>query len=108
MSDDLEVQRRQIAQLLGDGLATQWQHRAYDDAKIARVLRNLSELAPDDVAGKISISGFTLNPYIGNEDPDLEQACSTCMYFEAHRRYCSLPELKLAAEPKWSCVLWRI
>ena len=87
---------------------TEFQRRAYTDAAIQHVLAKLHALAPDDLSGKLRVAGFTPAPHVGEEDPDIEQSCKTCMYFEAHRRYCALPELKLSVEPEWSCVLWRI
>ena len=108
MAESLDDQRRQIGDLLTSGLATDSQQRAYTDADIQRVLKQLNALAPEDLTSKLRVAGFTATPYVGDEDPDIEQSCSTCMYYEAHRRYCALPELKLAVEPQWSCVLWRI
>jgi hypothetical protein len=108
MAEQLDEQRAELERLLGEGLQTEWQHRAYDDAEIQSVLRRLNELPGDDHAGKLRVGGFTLTPYVGEADPEIEQSCRTCMYYEAHRRYCALPELKLPVEPDWSCVLWRI
>lgn len=104
----LEVQRQTIAAALSGGLATAWHSRAYEDADVRRVVAALHTLDADDVTGKIRLSGFTLQPYVNREAPEIEQACSTCMYYESHRRYCNLPELDLGVEPQWSCVLWRI
>lgn len=104
----LQGQREAIAAALQRGLVTDWQRRAYSDAEIRRVIDALQALAPDDLQGRLRLTGFTLIPYVGEEDPEIEQACSTCMYYESHRRYCNLPELKLGVEPEWSCILWRI
>jgi hypothetical protein len=105
---DLQAQRAAIADTLARGLATEWQQRAYNDAEIRRVVDALQALTPDDLAGRLRLGGFTLEPYVGDEDPEIEQSCSTCMYFESHRRWCNLPELKLGVEPEWCCVLWRV
>ncbi len=107
-SPELEVERRAIEAALRSGLVTDWQHRAYDSADVLRVVDALQALAPDDIRGRLRVGGFTLAPYVGAEDPEIEQACSSCMYFELHRRWCNLPELKLAVEAEWSCVLWRV
>jgi hypothetical protein len=104
----LQVQRAAIAAALQRGLATDWRQRAYSDAEVRRLIDALQALAPNDVEGRLRLSGFTLAPYVGDEDPEIEQSCSTCMYFESHRRYCNLPELKLGVEPDWSCTLWRV
>ena len=103
-----QAQRAAIADMLQRGLATHWQPRAYSDAEIRRVVDALQALAPDDVQGRLRLGGFQMEPYVGDEDPEIEQSCSTCMYFEPHRRWCNLPELKLSVEPKWSCILWRV
>ncbi len=108
MTDDLDQQRSAIGSELADGLQTDWQERAYTDAEIRRVVQALQALAADDLQGRLRIAGFTPTPYVAAEDPEIEQSCSTCMYYEAHRRYCALPELTMAVEPEWSCVLWRI
>lgn len=108
MSDALDTQRERIRQLLEDGLQTNWQQRAYSDEEIRSVVTQLHELKPDDLQGRLRIGGFTLTPYVGDDDPEIEQSCLTCMYYEPHRRYCALPALKLAVEPEWSCILWRI
>jgi hypothetical protein len=105
---DLQAQRAAVADALRRGLATHWQQRAYSDVEIRRIVDALQALAPDDVEGRLRLGGFTLKPYVGDEDPEIEQSCSTCMYYESHHRYCNLPELKLGVEPDWSCILWRV
>ena len=107
-NDDLQAQRDAIASALSGGLATDWAQRAYSDADIRRVVDALQALAPDDLLGRLRLGGFTLTPYVGEEDPEIDQACSSCMYYEVHRRWCNLPELKLGVEPEWSCILWRV
>lgn len=104
----LQAQRDAIAAALQAGLATNWRQRAYADTEIRRTLDALQALAADDLMGRLRLAGFTLQPYVGPEDPEIEQACGTCMYYEAHHRWCNLPALKLAVEPQWSCILWRV
>ena len=104
----LARQRDAIRSALQRGLATDWSQRTYTDAEVRRVVDALQGLAPEDLVGRLHLAGFTLVPFVGAEDPEIEQACSTCMYYESHRRYCNLPELKLGVEPEWSCVLWRV
>jgi hypothetical protein len=104
----LEVQRQTISAALAGGLATAWQSRAYEDADVRCLVGALQALGADDVIGKIRLAGFTLQPFVNREAPEIEQSCSTCMYYESHRRYCNLPELELGVKPQWSCVLWRI
>ena len=101
-------QREAIRTSLGAGLPTDWRERAYSDAEIRRVVDALQALAPDDLAGRLRLGGFTLQPYVGAEEPEIEQACKTCMYYESHRRWCNLPELKLGVEADWSCIIWRV
>ena len=107
-NDELQAQRDAIAAALSGGLATDWAQRAYCDADIHRVIDSLQALAPDDLLGRLRLGGFTLSPYVGEEDLEIDQACSSCMYYELHRRWCNLPELKLGVEPEWSCILWRV
>jgi hypothetical protein len=103
MSDD--QQRSAIARQLAAGLDTEVEPRAYNHEQAQAVVTRLASLAPGDIAGRLRIAGFTLTPYGEGED---EQACETCMYYQVHRRFCELPELMLAVEPRWSCRLWRI
>jgi hypothetical protein len=108
MTDPLDLDRSQIHQLLAGGLETDWRDRAYTHDEIRHVVRKLQALPRGDLEGRLRVSGFTLTPFVNDEAPDIEQDCKTCMYYEAHRRYCALPELKLGVEPEWSCILWRI
>lgn len=108
MNDQLENQRTRIRDLLAGGLDTHWRQRAYSDNERLPVVQALQLLTADDVENKLRIAGFLPTPYVGAEDPGIEQSCSTCMYFDAHQRHCTLPELMLAVEPEWSCILWRI
>ena len=105
---DPQVQREAARKALLGGLETRWRERAYDDADVRRTVAELQGVAADRLEDKLRIAGFTLSPYVGAEEPGIEQACRTCMYYESHRRYCNLPELKLGVEPEWSCVLWRV
>ena len=104
----LQAQRSAITAALKRGLATDWRHRAYSDEEIRRVVAALRDLAPDDLRGRLRIGGFSLGPFVGALNPEIEQSCRTCIYYEIHRRYCNLPELKLGVEANWSCILWRI
>jgi len=105
---DLGVQREAVRAALIGGLQTRWRERAYEDADVRRTVAELQQVAADRLEDKLRIAGFTLEPYVGEEDPEIEQACRTCMYYEPHRKYCNLPELKLGVEPDWCCVLWRV
>ena len=99
--------RRQLATLLQDGLQTEWQQRTSTSEAVNAVLADLSRLDHDDLVGKLRIAGFTLQAYC-DADEGIEQACTTCMYYELHRQFCVLPELMLPVGPEWSCRLWRI
>jgi hypothetical protein len=107
-ADDDTAVRANIAGLLEGGLLTNWQQRAYTSDEIARVVARLRLIASADLQSKLQIAGVTAHPYTPPEDADLEQGCSTCMYFERNRQYCNLPEFALPMRPEWSCVLWRI
>lgn len=100
--------RRSIEVLLRAGLTTRWTDRAHNEADIRRVVGALLDLVPGDLRGKLVVAGFSLGPYQAESDPEIEQSCRTCNYFETHRRWCVLPALNLPAEPKWSCILWRV
>lgn len=98
-----------IEQHLTGGLATDWAARAYTDDAIHAARERLSSLDPNDLEGRLVVAGFTLVPHVPNGDADdIEQSCSTCMYFDAHRTWCELPELMLPVKAEWSCILWRI
>ncbi len=106
--DSPDQERALIRRMLAGGLDTDWKHRAYEDADVQRVIAALKALPVDDLEGRLRIAGFTLEPYVSDEAPEIEQSCRTCMYFELHRRYCALPELAIHVEPEWSCNVWRI
>lgn len=100
--------RDSLEALLRGGLATEWRHRAYSDADIEAVTRELRALAPGDYSSQLRVAGFTIEPYAGTAADGLEESCRTCMYFSRHRDFCALPALKLPVKPEWSCRLWRI
>jgi hypothetical protein len=100
---------RLIEQALAGGLRTHWTERAYDSAQVDALTARLRALEPDELEARLVLAGFTLHPYVAQDDTDgLEQNCATCMYFERHRGWCNLSELMLPVAPQWSCVLWRI
>jgi hypothetical protein len=86
-----------------------WTKRALSQASFDAIVCELQGLQPDNLIGKLVISGFTLTPYVPPGDADgIEHSCATCLYYERHRRFCNLPELMLPVEPRWSCIVWRI
>jgi len=104
MTDD-EL-REKLGAMLEDGLETEWRDRAYSSDEVRKVVERLQHLEKEDWKGKLVIGGFTLETYGDGED--VEQSCSTCMYYLKNRKFCELPELNCPVEPKWSCKLWRI
>jgi hypothetical protein len=104
MAND-DALRSEIEALLAAGLVTEVEPRAYTSEEVNQTVARLQQIAPDLLSEKLKVAGFTLLPYVSD---DIEQACSTCMYYLTHRRFCELPELNLPAEPQWSCRLWRI
>jgi hypothetical protein len=92
-----------IAAMMGDGLKTQVEPFPETEKEFAEILTQLRALDPNDLKGKLVISGFIDHPY----GPD-NQRCLECMYFLANRRWCDLPELNVPVEPEWWCRLWRI
>ena len=99
--------RDQLERLLASGLETEWEQRAYDNVTVDSVVTRLRAAEPDDYVAKLSLAGFTDQPYKG-ESEDISQACETCMYYVVNRRYCELSALRLPVKPEWSCRLWRI
>lgn len=102
-SDRDAVLRAEIAARLAEGLETKTEPLLEDDRQFAGLLAELRELAPDDVTGKLVLSGFVDHPF--GED---QMRCQECMYYLVHRKWCDLPELALPVEPDWWCRLWRI
>ena len=101
--------RARIDGLLAGGLPTRSVERAYAADQVSATCRRLQALPVDDLESRLMLAGFLRQAYVDPTDPDgIEQACSTCMYFERHRGFCALPELMLPVEPQWSCILWRI
>ena len=97
--------RRKVEALLGSGLETEVEPRAYTSELVNQTVAQLQQLTADDLGEKLRVAGFTLHAYVSEE---IEQACETCMYYLPHRKFCELPELALPVEPTWSCKLWRI
>lgn len=108
MDADDAALRARVESLLSGGLKTRCEARAWDSARVAAIVAELSALPADDLAGRLVAAGVTLVPWSATDDNPLEQSCSTCMYYEAHRGWCALPELRLPVRAGWSCVLWRI
>ena len=92
-----------IDKMLSDGLETQTEPFPETNREFAKILDELRALDPDDLEGKLKISGFVNRPY-----GDDQQRCQECMYYLAHRKWCDLPELAVPVEPEWWCRLWRI
>jgi hypothetical protein len=104
MNDDGDAKRGQIQSLLSSGLRTEVYPRADTHEQVQDLVRRLRAESAD-LPTKLIVSGFTLSPVDHN---DVEQSCSSCMYYLIRRRHCVLPELALPVEPEWSCRLWRI
>lgn len=102
-SDQEAALRDRIAKILAAGLVTQTEPFPEDDRAFGNLLAALRELPPDDLKGKLVLSGFTDKPY----GPD-QMRCQECMYYLVHRKWCDLPELAVPVEPNWWCRLWRI
>lgn len=98
-----DVLRKRIGDLLAAGLETQTEPFPETEKEFGQILDQLRELDPDDLEGKLVVSGFIDHPY-GEEG----QRCLECMYYLVHRKWCDLPELSLPVEPEWWCRLWRI
>jgi hypothetical protein len=102
MSDNPELLAT-LAAMMANGLKTEVEPFPETEKEFAEILTELRELDPNDLEGKLVISGFINHPY-GPE----KQRCQECMYFLVHRKWCDLPELAVPVEPDWWCRLWRI
>jgi hypothetical protein len=61
--------------------------------------------ATDDVKEKVEAAGLTRKPFKGGE---MEQSCSTCIYFLPRHAHCDQPDLNFPVNPDWWCRLWRL
>ena len=102
ISDDDRL-RSQIGAMMAAGLKTQTEPFPATDKEFGQLLAQVRELAPDDLAGKLVLTGFVDKPY----GPD-QMRCQECMYYLVHRKWCDLPELAVPVEADWWCRLWRI
>lgn len=92
-----------ISGLLANGLATRTEPFPDTEKEFIGILDELRQLGPDDIEGRLVVSGFVNHP-VG---PD-QQRCQECIYYLVHRKWCDIPEISLPAEPDWWCRLWRI
>jgi hypothetical protein len=92
-----------IADMMANGLTTQVEPFPETEKEFADILTQLRKLGPNDLKGKLVISGFIDHPY----GPD-RMRCMECMYYLVNRKWCDLPELAVPVEPDWWCRLWRI
>ena len=102
-NDDENILRASIAKMMKDGLQTQTEPFPEDTRAFGNLLDELRKLDPDDLKGKLVVSGFVDKPY----GPD-QMRCQECMYYLVHRKWCDLPELAVPVEADWWCRLWRI
>lgn len=93
--------RDQIGRMMAEGLETQTEPFPETSDEFEKVLVEMRLLAPDDLLGRVVITGFINHPVN-------DQSCENCIYYLAHRKFCDLPELALPVEPNWWCRLWRI
>src|ERR1700752_3999285 len=95
--------REKIRKMLADGLKAQAEPFPENDSEFGALLRELRDLDPNDLKGKLVLSGYIDKPY----GPD-QMRCQECIYYLVERRWCDIPEIMLPAEPDWWCRLWRI
>ena len=93
----------EISGLLANGLATRTEPFPNTEKEFVAILDELRQLEPEDIKGRLVVSGFVNHPM----GPD-EQRCQECIYYLVHRKWCDVPEISLPAEPDWWCRLWRI
>ncbi len=87
--------------MLKSGLKTQTEPVPESNAQFDAIVAELAEIDASDVEKKLIVSGYL-------EHPVEEMRCLECIYYLNHRKWCSLPEINLPAEPDWWCRLWRI
>ena len=102
-SSDDDKLRDTIGGMMAAGLKTQTEPFPETGKEFGNLLDEVRELAPDDLKGKLVLTGFVDKPY----GPD-QMRCQECMYYLVHRKWCDLPELAVPVEPDWWCRLWRI
>ena len=102
-SSDDDRLRDQIGAMMAAGLVTQTEPFPETDKEFGKLLAEVRELGPDDLKGKLVLTGFVDKPY----GPD-QMRCQECMYYLVHRKWCDLPELAVPVEADWWCRLWRI
>lgn len=100
---DRDETLRTIADLLEGGLETEVEPFPETEKEFAEIVGRLRALPPDDLKGKLVISGFLDHPW----GPD-KWRCMECINFLVNRKWCDLPELSVPVEPDWFCRLWRI
>src|SRR5262249_6330732 len=71
-----EPKLRAVDSLLAGGLATLTEPVPVDDAAFGEILAELRQVERDDVARKLVIGGFTLQPHGADQ-----QCCRSCMYY---------------------------
>ncbi len=101
-SDDDRLRDR-IGAIMAAGLKTETEPFPETDKEFGQLLAQVRELVPDDLEGKLVLTGFVDKPY----GPD-QMRCQECMYYLVHRKWCDLPELAVPVEADWWCRLWRI
>ena len=101
-SDDDRLRDR-IGAMMAAGLKTQTEPFPETDKEFGALLAEVRELAPDDLKGKLVLTGFVDKPYGADQ-----MRCQECMYYLVHRKWCDLPELAVPVEADWWCRLWRI
>ena len=102
-SSDDDRLRDQIGDMMAAGLTTQTEPFPETDKEFGQLLAQVRELAPDDLKGKLVLTGFVDKPYGADQ-----MRCQECMYYLVHRKWCDLPELAVPVEADWWCRLWRI
>jgi hypothetical protein len=93
----------EITGMLANRLATRTEPFPNTEKEFVAILDELRQLGPDDIKGRLVVSGFVNHPM----GPD-QQRCQECIYYLVHRKWCDIPEISLPAEPDWWCRLWRI
>ena len=94
--------RQRVGRLLAGGLTTQADPFPENNHQAAATLSELRELDPDDLTGKLVLSGVINHPHGADR-----KRCMDCVHYVVHRKCCGLPELALPSAPDWWCRFWR-
>jgi hypothetical protein len=102
---ETETVRLWVDGLLNYGVKSTMSPFPETQAEFLSIVKDLRQLHPNDLLGRLDIGGFA-NHAVG-EGEDL-QRCQECIYYLPNGRWCDLPELPIPVEAHWWCRLWKM